>query len=85
MIEFEISENLKRILKKLRKKDRVKYEALMKKIEEVISSPDPDHYKNLKYDLKEYKRVHVGSFVPVFRFLRYKIYFEDFDHHNNIY
>lgn len=85
MSEYEISDHLKRILKKLSKKDKVTYEAVMKKIQEVISSEDPNHYKNLRYDMKDSKRVHVGSFVLVFRVIGDKIYFDDFDHHDKIY
>lgn len=85
MKEFEYSDNLKRILKKLYKKDRVKYEAVIKKIEEIINSKDVEHYKNLRYDMKDAKRVHIGSFVLVFRVVGNKISFDDFDHHDNIY
>ena len=47
MREFELSDHLKKILKKLSKKDRVTYDAIMKKIKEIINSDDPQHYKNL--------------------------------------
>ncbi len=45
------------------------------------------NYKNLKHSLKEFKRIHIGHFVLVFRLNKKEnlIYFEDFDHHNNIY
>ena len=88
MHEWERSEKLKKILERLFKKDKVRYEAVLKKIEEVINSEDPDHYKNLSYDLREFKRVHVDShFVLVFKFDKNKklIRFEDLDHHDNIY
>jgi len=51
MRDFEFSDHLKNILNKLYKKDRVKYEAVMKKVEEIVNSPDLDHYKNLRYDI----------------------------------
>lgn len=85
MREHEYSEHLKDILKKLHKKDKPKYEALMDKIKEILGASDPDHYKNLRYDMKDSKRVHVGHFVLVFRVVGDKIYFDDFDHHDNIY
>ncbi len=86
MREFEISNTLQKILKKLLKKDKKRYESLLKKIQEIIESPNPDHYKNLRYGMKEFKRVHVDShFVLVFRFLNGKLYFDDFEHHDNIY
>ena len=48
MIEYEFSDNLKKILKKLLKKDKPQYGQLMKKIQEVVSSENPEHYKNLR-------------------------------------
>ena len=85
MREYEISDDLKKILKKLSQKDRKQYSQIMNKIEEVISSSDPHHYKNLRNIMKEYKRVHIGHFVLIFRVVGEKIYFEDYDHHDNIY
>lgn len=87
MYAYEIKLNLQKTLNKLFKKDKVTYEQVLKKIEEVIDSSDVEHYKNLKYDLKEFKRVHVGSFVLVFKIDKNKnlVSFEDFEHHNKIY
>ncbi len=84
---YKTSKNLDRILEKLLRKDRSTYEQVMKKIEEVINSQDVEHYKNLRHDMKEYKRVHIGSFVLVFKFNKTinLIEFDDFDHHDNIY
>ncbi|PIN90471.1 addiction module toxin RelE [Candidatus Pacearchaeota archaeon CG10_big_fil_rev_8_21_14_0_10_34_76] len=87
MYPYKISDNLKRILKKISRKDKRLYENILSKIEEVSKSESVEHYKNLRYDLKEYKRVHVGSFVLVFRYEKKEnlIFFEDFDHHDKIY
>ncbi len=88
MHEFEVSLKLKRILKKLAKKDKLRYEATLKKIEEICSSPDIEHYKNLSYVMKDFKRVHILShFVLVFKFEKKKgkIKFEDLQHHDDIY
>ncbi|MFH1239952.1 MAG: addiction module toxin RelE [Candidatus Diapherotrites archaeon] len=88
MHEFEISVKLKRILKKLIKKDKVRYEATLKKIDEISSGKDIEHYKNLSYDMKEFKRVHILShFVLIFKFDKKtgKIKFEDLQHHDDIY
>ena len=54
--------DLQRILNKLFKKDKVMYEQVMKKIEEIVQNPQ--HYKPLKYDLAGERRVHImKSFV----------------------
>ena len=88
MHNWERSDKLKKILKKLFKKDKGRYEAVLKKMGEIIASEDPGHYKNLSYDLSGFKGVHIDShFVLVFKVDKNKrlIRFEDFDHHDNIY
>ncbi|MBU2522932.1 MAG: type II toxin-antitoxin system RelE/ParE family toxin [Nanoarchaeota archaeon] len=87
MYSYEIQPSLQKILNKLFKKDRALYEQVLKKIEEVMTSSDIGHYKNLRFDMKDKKRVHIGHFVLVFKFIQQenKIVFIDFDHHDNIY
>jgi len=87
MYNHKISEKLQGIMLKLSKKDKSLYEQLLKKIEEVINSYDIEHYKNLRYNMKESKRVQIGHFVLVFQFDKQnnEIKFDDFDHHDNIY
>jgi len=88
MYSWALSDKLKKILRKLLKKDRVRYEATIKKIEEVFQSESVNHYKNLSHDMKEFKRVHIDShFVLIFKadknskFIR----FHDLQHHDTIY
>lgn len=84
MYSYFIEKSLKRKLSKLAKKDKPMFDTILKKIEEIVQRPE--HYKPLRYDLKNIKRVHIkGSFVLVFRFERNEIRFMDFDHHDNIY
>ena len=87
MLSYEYSEKLEKILKKLSKKNRQLYEQILKKVNEIINSYDLEHYKNLRYNMKESKRVHIGHFVLVFQFDKKnnKVLFDDFDHHNKIY
>ena len=87
MREFEIKPGLDKKLAKLSKKDKNSYESVMKKIEEVLNSPDVEHYKNLRYDMRDSKRVHIGHFVLVFSYDKAKdfVSFEDYDHHDYIY
>jgi len=87
MHHYEIEPSLQKILNKLSRKDRQLYEQVLKKVEEVINSFDAEHYKNLRYDMKDRKRAHIGHFVLVFKFIKQenKIIFVDFDHHDNIY
>lgn len=87
MHNYEIKPNLQKILNKLSKKDKNLYEQVLNKIEEIINSESIEHYKNLRYSMKDYKRVHIGHFVLVFNFDKNKnlISFEDFAHHDEIY
>ena len=87
MYSYEILPSLQKILNKLAKRDKILYEEVLKKIQEVINSESVEHYKNLRYDMKDKKRVHIGHFVLVFKFIQSenKIIFVDFDHHDNIY
>ncbi len=84
---YSYSEELKRKLKKISKKNNQLYERVLKKIEEIINSTNVEHYKNLRYNMKDSKRAHVGSFVLVFQFDKNKneIKFDDFQHHNKVY
>ena len=87
MYSCEILPDLQKVLQKLFKRNRALYGQVLKKIEEIITSFDAGHYKNLRHDLKDQKRVHIGHFVLVFSFIEQenKIIFVDFDHHDNIY
>ena len=90
MFDFNISDELRLKLRKLVKKDKKKVQIINKKIKEVINKDldSINHYKNLKYDLKEFKRIHIDKhFVLTFK-IDYEnnfILFVDFDHHDNIY
>ena len=87
MHKWKISEELQGKLKKLSKKDKALYDQVIKKIDEVVNSEDVEHYKNLRYNLKDSKRVQIGHFVLVFQFIKEDdiIKFDDFDHHDKIY
>ena len=87
MYNWKTSEHLQEIMKRLSKKDKSLYEQLLKKIEEVINSADVAHYKNLRYNMKDSRRVHIGHFVLVFQYDKTinTINFDDFDHHDVIY
>ena len=86
--EQAFEERLVKKIKKLKKKDRALFLALKNKMNEIVSSDDPNHYKNLRKPLQHLKRVHVkGSFVLTFKYSQDEnlITFYDFDHHDNIY
>ena len=90
MFNFDLTDELKLIIRKLVKKDKKKVEIINKKIKEIINSNKDsiNHYKNLRHDLSDYKRVHIDrSFVLVFKVDLFNnfILFVDFDHHDKVY
>ncbi|MEK6916260.1 MAG: addiction module toxin RelE [Nanoarchaeota archaeon] len=88
MRKFSIEESLKKSISKLSKKNKVTYDALMNKMNEILTCQDVNHYKNLKKPLEEYKRVHIkGSFVLLFKYIQAedKILFYDLAHHDKVY
>ncbi len=90
MFHFDLSDELKLILRKLSKKDSKKVEIINKKIKEIINSDHQsiDHYKNLRHDMKLLKRVHIDKhFVLTFSVNKEKnfILFVDFEHHDAVY
>lgn len=87
-MNYELKPELEKILGKLKKKQPVAFSAVMKKINEIVNSGDPDHYKPLRFNLRNKKRVHImSSFVLVFTYDKQRefISFLDYDHHDVIY
>lgn len=85
-----LSEELKKLLEKLASRNSNLAIAVNKKIKQVCSCDEEliNHYKNLRYDLSEFKRVHVEkSFVLLFKvnFQKKLVVFTKLDHHDNIY
>jgi len=88
MHKFKIEEKLAKVMIKLSKKDKHRYEVIIKKIKEIIKSENIEHYKNLRKPLQHLKRVHINShFVLVFKYEKERdiIKFYYLDHHDNIY
>ena len=90
LFDFDLSDELKIKIRKILKKDKEKVEIINKKIKEVVNndSNSIERYKNLRHELKHFKRVHIDKhFVLIFKVDKEKnfILFEDFDHHDKIY
>jgi len=85
MHRWKVSDRLQEAMNKLSKKDKSLYEQLLKKMDEIVNCPDVSHYKNLRYHMKDSKRVHIGHFVLIFQYSEEFIYFDDFDHHDKVY
>mgnify|MGYP000138539911 CR=1 FL=1 len=80
------SEEITRKLSKLKKKDAKHYQNVRKKMDWILENPQ-HRYKDLHYDLKSIKRIHIGHFVLTFIIDSNTrvVSFEDYDHHDKIY
>ncbi len=86
MYEAAYSEEITRKLKKLKRRDPSQYEAVSRKIKQILENPE-HRYKELRYGFGGVCRVHLGHFVLVFVVDHKKetVSFEDYDHHDRIY
>ena len=78
---------IEEVLQKLKRKDAALFRAVQKKINQIASLDKTaiQHFKNLRRGLKDYKRVHVGSFVIMFKVEGDAIIFAKFGHHDEAY
>ena len=83
MYEAIFSDEFKRQLQKIKKKDRVLYDRIEQKIRDILV--EPTHLKHLRNVLKGQQRVQLGSFVLKFSPDGGKVYFITIDHHDNAY
>jgi YafQ family addiction module toxin component len=82
-MSFVFSIEFKKILEKMAKKDRMGLEKIESQIYKIISNPLIG--KPLRNVMKNYRRVHIGSFVLVYKIENQEITFADYDHHDRVY
>ena len=87
---FQLSEELKQQIAVLARRDKKTVEIINKKVKEIINCNEEtiEHYKNLRYELKDYKRVHIAkSFVLFFQVFKKEkhILFDKIKHHDDAY
>ncbi|MEK6913088.1 MAG: type II toxin-antitoxin system RelE/ParE family toxin [Nanoarchaeota archaeon] len=85
MYELEVSDLADKKFYKIAKKNKVLFEAINKKIDEIKTNPE--HFKPLSNDMKGQRRIHFGHFVLTFEinYERNIVKIIDFDHHDKIY
>lgn len=86
MYAISVKPHLDKLFHILAKKNPKQLDIIYKKIEEIAQ--DPHRYKNLRYPLNSWKRVHIDThFVLCFSINEEKrtIILEDYDHHDKIY
>lgn len=90
MFSFDLTDELREKLDRLVKKSPKAAIIINKKIKQIINNDNEtiDHYKNLRGNLSDLKRVHIEKhFVLTFNVDKKKefILFVDFDHHDKAY
>jgi mRNA-degrading endonuclease RelE of RelBE toxin-antitoxin system len=82
-----ISDDLRKALVILKRKDKTMFQMVEKKIEQIssLNFVSIQHFKNLRSPLSDFKRVHLGSYVLLFRVQANDIIFDAFEHHDKIY
>ena len=85
MYSLDVVEKVDRIFKKLRKKDLVQFEALSRKVTEILENPQ--QFKPLSSPMQHMRRVHVGSFVLVYDIDEAKkvVTIRRYEHHDTVY
>lgn len=82
-MSYVFSLELKKILQKIAKKDRSKLKQIEDQVYKIISNPLIG--KPLRNIMKNYRRVHIGAFVLIYKIENEEITFVDFNHHDKIY
>jgi YafQ family addiction module toxin component len=90
MFEFDLSDELVLIIRKLAKKNKSRALQITEKITEIVqnNTVSIDRYYNCKYELKEYKHCHIDkSFVLLFKVDKAKnhILFAKLGHHDDFF
>ncbi|MCX6742079.1 MAG: type II toxin-antitoxin system RelE/ParE family toxin [Candidatus Pacearchaeota archaeon] len=85
MYKIEVSELADKKFYKIARKNKVLFESISKKIEELKFNPE--HFKPLRGSMKGERRIHFGPFVMTFEidYKRGVVRILDFDHHDKAY
>jgi len=78
---------IEKLLRKLKQKDPALFEAVQRKINQIaqLDRKTINHFKNLRGNMSNYKRVHIGSFVLMFKVENDIIIFGKLRHHDEAY
>ncbi|RZN40076.1 MAG: type II toxin-antitoxin system mRNA interferase toxin, RelE/StbE family [Methanophagales archaeon ANME-1-THS] len=88
-MKIVISDELTRTLKRLKRRDLTLFTQVQNKLSQIATFDEAsiNHFKNLRSNMSNYKRVHIGSFVLLFRVEKDKdtIIFDRLVHHDDVY
>jgi len=88
MNPYDITDILRKKLRKIGKKDKVLAQNFYRKLMEIISRDESgiNAFKNLKSPMNEYKRIHLtDNFILLFKLHKNKIIFIDIRHRDDVY
>jgi len=88
MFSYDITDHLRKKLKKIGKKDKILAQTFFRKLQEVINRDEKtiNTYKNLKSPMNEFKRIHLtDNYILIFTVENKHIVFIDIKHWDNVY
>jgi mRNA-degrading endonuclease RelE of RelBE toxin-antitoxin system len=88
MFSYDLTDELRKKLEVLSRKDKVLAQTFKKKLLEVVSRDEQtiNSYKNLRSPLNEYKRIHLTSnYILLFVVEKNHIIFVDIAHRDKVY
>lgn len=80
---IEFSEEFRKSFKKLKKKDKVMFQRIQKKLLEIVKNPE--RYKHLRNALAGYLRIQFGPFVLIYKIEENVVRIISLDHHDKAY
>ena len=85
MYNLEIRESTDKLFQKLFKKDKVSFEYIFKKMQEIRENPY--HFKPLRKPMQNFRRVHIGNFVLIYSINENTktVIIEKYEHHDKVY
>lgn len=82
-MSFVFSPEFIRVLKKISKKDKLGLKKIETQVNKIVLNPIIG--KPLRNVLKNYRRVHIESFVLIYKIENNEITFIDYAHHDRVY
>ena len=85
MYKLQVPEHLDKLFSKLFKKDKLQFEILSKKIEQILENPKIG--KPLTATMVGQRRIHIRHFILTYEVLEEEkiVRLLDYEHHDNIY
>ncbi|MFO7677675.1 MAG: type II toxin-antitoxin system RelE/ParE family toxin [Thermoplasmatota archaeon] len=80
---IEFSTQFEKSVKKLKKKDKILFNQIQKKLIDLVENPEC--YKTLGNVLAGYRRLHFGPFVVIYKIEKSVIRIISLDHHDMAY